>query len=181
MRNMISKKLTITTLTLLLSASTALLPGCGKVAEVTMEKMAEKAIEQSTDGNAQVDINSEDGSITMQMKDGDNTINMQTGESVPLPADFPSDVPVPEGATWMMVQTSTGEGGSLMLQGTVGTAMAELAATLKTQAEAQGWESIQNISQGGQMEMMTFSKGEQTLSYTLGTDNGKTTVMVVRG
>jgi hypothetical protein len=181
MKKMITEKISITALTLLLAASVTFLPGCGKVAEVTVEKMVETTIEQSADGNAQVDINSESGSITMQMKDGDNTINMQTGESVPLPADFPSDVPIPEGTTWMMVQTSTGEGGNLMLQGTVGTAMAELAATLKSQAEAQGWESIQNISQGGQMEMMTFSKGEQTLSYTLGNDNGKTTVMVVRG
>ena len=181
MKRTIQQRFPVAAMALILSLSAAVLPGCGKVAEVTVEKMAEKAIEQSTDGNAQVDINSKDGSVTMQMKDGDNTINMQTGESVPLPADLPSDVPVPQGATWMMVQTSTGEDGSLMLQGTVGTAMTELAATLKSQAEAQGWESIQNISQGGQMEMMTFSKGEQTLSYTLGMDDGKTTVMVIRG
>jgi hypothetical protein len=157
------------------------LPGCGKAAEVTVEKMAEKAIEAETGGDAQVDIKSDDGTFTMTAGDGENTVNVQAGESVSLPDDLPGDIPLPSGVTWNMVQNTTGPQGNLVLQGTLATPMADVAAALKTEAEAQGWESVQNISQVGALEMMTYSKGEKTLTYNLASDDEKTTIMVASG
>jgi len=161
----------------------ALLPvsGCGKASEVAVEQLAERAIERETGGGAQFNIDSEGGRITLQSGDGENAITMQAGESVELPDGLPADVPLPQGATWHLVQTASEGGGRLMLQGTVDTPLADLAETLKSGAAEQGWETVQNISQPGQLEMMTFSKGEQTLTYNLSSDGDKTSVTVAKG
>ena len=166
---------------LVLLASASVLPGCGKAAEMTAEKLAETAIENETGGNASVDLNSENGTFSIQAGDGENAVNMQAGENVALPEKLPDDVYIPDGVTWNLVQSGTGEKDQLMLHGTTDAAMAEVAATLKSKATAQGWETVQNISQPGSMEMMTLSKGEKTLSYTLGSDDGKTTIMIAYG
>jgi len=168
-------------MTLVLAGMVAGNYGCGKATEVANETIVEAVIEHAVGDDADVDIDAEGGSVSMTSKDGDNTITMEAGESVPFPADFPSDIPVPVGATWQMVQTSTEEGSSLMLQGLVSTPLAEVSATLRAQITEQGWESVQDISQAGEMEMMTFSKGDYTLSYTLTKDGERTSVMVIRG
>ena len=176
------------------------LSGCGKAAEIAAEKAAEKAIESEMGGDADVEIdkdgqitvkagdgektlniNSKDGNMTMQAGDGKSAMTMEAGESVALPDSLPADVPLPEGATWNLVQQSTGEAQGLMLQGSVATAMADLAATLKSQATAQGWTLVQETNVPNQMALMSFSKGEQSLNYTLGMDGDKTTVMVATG
>ncbi len=154
-----------------------LLSGCGKA----VETITEKAIESEMGGDADVDIDSTTGQVSMKMNHEGNEVSMEAGESVSLPADMPADVPLPDGVTWNLVQNTTGESNGFILQGTVDTAMADLAATLRTKIEAQGWESVQNISQAGAMEMMTYSKGEKTLTYNLATDGGKTTVMIALG
>lgn len=181
MWNTVRHSLVVATPALALVAMTSFLPGCGKAAEMTAEKLAETAIENETGGNAAVDLNSENGTFSIQAGDGENAVNMQAGENVALPDNLPDDVYIPDGVTWNLVQSGTGEKDQLMLHGTTTASMTDLAATLKSKATAQGWETVQSISQPGAMEMMTLSKGEKTLSYTLGTDDGKTTVMIAHG
>lgn len=157
------------------------LPGCGKAAEVAVESATEKAIEKESGGNASVDINTGDGTFSMTTGDGKNDVNMQAGEDLALPDDLPADVPLPDDTTWQLVQTVAGESAGLMLQGSTGTAMKELAESLKSKAEAQGWKLENRVSSTDKMEMLTFSKGEKSLNYTLGTDGDTTSVSVSMG
>lgn len=175
------RKLVVVAPALMLVASASLLPGCGKAAEITAEKLAENAIENETGGDASVDMSTEDGTFSIQAGNGESAVNMQAGENVALPDNLPADVFIPDGVTWNLVQSGTGEKDQLMLHGTTTSSMTDLAATLKSKATAQGWETVQNISQPGAMEMMTLSKGDKTLSYTLGSDGDKTTIMIAHG
>lgn len=176
-----SMRAVLTRITLTLTVVAATLAGCGKAVEMGMEELAEQQIEKETGGNAKVDIDSSNGKFTMESSDGENAIRMEAGDSVELPANLPADVPLPEGATWQLVQTANEGSGNLMLQGTVDTPLAALAETLKAKVAEQGWESVQNITHEGSVAMMTFSKGEQTLTYNLANDGGKTSVTVAKG
>jgi hypothetical protein len=79
----------------LLAVLAVTLSACGmigrKASEKTAENMAEKAIETSSGGQADVDIDGDN--VNIKTTEGE----MQAGESVELPANFPKDVYVLEG------------------------------------------------------------------------------------
>lgn len=151
--------------------------GCGKAAE----EASEAIIEANMPDGGNVEIDAEGGSIRFQGPDGSGAeVQFEAGESVALPENFPADVPVPEGVTWSVVQSSTAEGaGGIVVQGATATPLAEVAAFVKSGATGQGWTETQSMSQAGELEIVSYSKDERQLSYTLGKADGETTVMIV--
>lgn len=69
------------------------LSACGKAAEKVSEKMAEKAAEKAAGGDANVNIDSKDGSLKIETDDG----SFSMGSAADVPADWPSDIPLPDG------------------------------------------------------------------------------------
>ena len=83
------------------------LTACG---EKTAEKKAEKAIETSTGGTADVDI--DDETVTVNTNAGSFTV----GEEVDLPENFPSDIHMIDGTIKMATETTEIEGFSVSIE-----------------------------------------------------------------
>lgn len=148
--------------------------GCGKS---VVEKATEAAAEANLPEGSKVDIKEDGSSVKIAGPDGQ--VSMETGTSVALPANFPSDIPVPEGVTWQMVQGVQGEANSsLVVQGSVAKPLAEVSAALKEKIAAQGWESESSFQQAGESEMLTYKKGEKKLSVTFTKDGDKTMLVI---
>lgn len=148
--------------------------GCGKA---VVEEASEAAIEAGLPDGSKVEIGQEGGTIKIQGPDGN--VSMETGESVALPANFPADIPVPDGVTWQMVQGAQSDGNStLVVQGSLATPLAEVAATMKKNLEGQAWESVSSFQQTGEAEMLAYKKGERELSITISKDGDKTALLI---
>lgn len=148
-----------------------MLGGCGKAAE----KVTEKVIESNIPGGGSVDFDAKENTITIENQDG----TVQAGDSVALPADFPKDIPVPDGVTWNLVQNiANGDTKGVTAQGMLDKTVAEVAAFMKKEAAANGWESKETFQQPDQMEMLTYNKGERTLSVTITKADDKTMLMI---
>lgn len=141
------------------------------------ERVAEEAIESG--GDANVDINSEDGSVSVDTEDG--SFSFGDGE---VPEEWPADIPLPEGLT--VVSGSTiDEGGTLNVSviGSTDASPTEVADFYK--GELSDWEvvgdanstvnGVESVSlqledglRGFQLLMSTGSGDEPTLtlSYT---------------
>jgi len=150
--------------------------GCGKVAE----EIAETAIESNMPDGSNVEINHDGGNINIQGSTGDGgSVNVQAGESVALPGDFPEDIPTPAGITWNLVQSGQVDGkASVTAQGAVKSPMADVSTFLKKEAEGKGWTSDQTFQQAGQMEMLTYKKDERMLHFTITNTGDETTVLI---
>lgn len=148
--------------------------GCGKS---VVEKATEAAVEANLPEGSKVDIKEDGSSVKIAGPDGQ--VSMETGTSVALPANFPSDIPVPDGVTWQMVQgVSGGEKASLVVQGSVEKPLAEVSTSLKEKITAQGWVSESTFQQAGESEMVTYKKAEKILSVSL-TKDGEKTMLVI--
>lgn len=87
-----STRTTLTAIALTALATTSMLiTGCGSVAEKAGEKAAEKAIESQGGGNVDIDT-SGDGQVSIETEEG--SMSFGTGE---VPAEWPDDVPLPDG------------------------------------------------------------------------------------
>ena len=99
-----------TTRTVLTASALAalLLTGCGAAAEKVSEKAAEQAIESQTGGDVDIDT-SGDGSVDIETEDG--SMSFGTGE---VPADWPEDIPLPDGLVVQTGSTSAAADGELV-------------------------------------------------------------------
>jgi hypothetical protein len=157
---------------------------CGKAAEEVAEEAAEQAIEAqlgAEGGQANLEINEDDGSVSMTVSGGEGgDISIATGDKAEVPADFPSDVPQYPGldiqsATAMQVNEA------FMLQGTTDDAVDAVLQHLKTEAEKQGWTETTSFNQqadGQSLQMLGFSKDDRSLNYMIMVQDGKTNVSI---
>lgn len=149
------------------------LGGCGSSTE---EEIAEQMIEAGMPEGAKVEINEDGGSIKIDSPDG--SLNMATGESVALPGNFPTDIPIPDGITWQMAQSSKAdEKDVIIVQGFVSSPLDTVAASVRGKLAEQGWETVSTFMQAGESEMLSFKKGDRELSVAISKDGEKTQVM----
>lgn len=83
------------------------LSGCGitdNVAEKTAEEAAEKAIEAGSSGGGDVEVDTDDGTMTFENDEG----SMSVGDS-DLPDDFPDDMPLPQAEYTVGMSMATGD------------------------------------------------------------------------
>ncbi len=107
------------------TATALLLAGCGAAADKASEKATEQLVESQTGGD--VDIDTADGSVEIETEDG--SMSFGTGE---VPAEWPEDIPLPDGLEVLSGSTSDSSDGRLV--GIVGTATAspeDILATMK--------------------------------------------------
>lgn len=175
-----------------LAFTVALCGGCGKIAEEGAEKALEMSL--SEDGQSvDVDLDAEGGVMRITTEEGEMTISgddesfsmtgmdggmtITGGDAAAIPADFPKDVPLPEGFKPTMVQT-TKEEGMFMVMGPVEGSMDEATAALRKSAVNQGWTEQHNTNVAGVMAQVTFGKDERVLNLMVLTEDGKTQVSI---
>ncbi len=161
----------MTTKTLIALSLTLALAGCAQKAE---EATAEAAIEASTGGKADVDIDGGNTKITMQTEDGQATIN--AGSNVALPADFPKDVVLAK--DHKIVSVFTAQGATSMAYTTSAT-LADLVAEQDAAMKAQGWTQTMSMNADAKSSLLAFSKeGREAMLAFNADDAGAVTVSV---
>lgn len=140
-----------------------------KVSEKASEKIAEKALENATGGNADVDINGEN--VTVNTKEG----NVQVGEQVSLPADFPNDVYVFEGIIKAVATNNDPKGYTVSVE--TDKAIADVKAAYEKKIVEDGWEKTGTMD-FGESASISGKKDSRTLSVIIGKSGDKTSLVL---
>lgn len=164
----------------MLAIAGLLAAGCGKAADTVADKATEAAIEHAAkaEGNdVDVKVNSSNGTFQMtQTTDGGKT-TASFGEGTKMPADWPKDVPVPDGLALLMAQSSAEEG-QHMISGTTTQTLEQIAAFFKDKIPAQGWKVETTMAVPGQMETTVYKKDDRTLNATANVEDGKVALVL---
>lgn len=144
--------------------SFSLLAACGKAQEAAeetaTEAVAEAAIESMTD--AEIDI--EDGGQTVSGVDEQGrAFSASQGDAAAIPADFPSDVLVPEG---LVLDTSMVVGASSFVGGTMPGDLAELTTRIDAHMKAAGWTSLMAMSEPGSSTLL-WQRDDRSVNYMI--------------
>ena len=108
------------------------LPGCKRAGEA----IAEKAIEQAS--GDKVDIKQDGDTVSIKTEQGEMKVaTAQDGGSVALPADFPTDVFLPEPRT---VSSAMDMGGMKAVNIATSAALAQVSADVEKSMQGQGWK-----------------------------------------
>ncbi|MBI4175500.1 hypothetical protein HY523_02680 [Candidatus Berkelbacteria bacterium] len=138
------------------------------------ERLAEEIIEQASDGR--VNFSANDSSFSVTNEDG--TASATYGSNVSLPANFPSDVPTPQGASLVSVYGGT-EGGkeSFALVYNATGSVNQITTAYQNQLIAAGF-SVENSgsasSSGSTVSGFTATKGSTSVNAAI-TSDGTTT------
>lgn len=141
-----------------------LLTACGQAAESIVENAAEAA------GAGDVDI--EDGQVTVENSEG----TMVIGEDVELPDTWPSEVPVPDGATLMSVVTQADSGGATGMW-TIDGDPADVGAAYDAQLTSAGFTKGSDMGAAGIVGGEYTGNGLKVSVLALGAE-GKTSITV---
>ncbi len=137
--------------------STALLAtACSKSPE---ERLAEAAIENAT--GKDVDIERDGEQMTIRTDEGE--MKMSAGEALPLPADFPRDVYLPDS---YKVATVMDMGPMKAINLTTSAKVSTLFAEAGPAMKAQGWTQKMAIQQAAGHAMLSFEKDKRNVSLS---------------
>jgi hypothetical protein len=140
-----------------------------KISEKAAENIAEKALEKSTGGKANVDINQ--GNVSVDTKEG----SMKTGENVSLPADFPSDVYVYEGSIKSVITNNEQNGFNVTIE--TDKPIAEVKAAYMDKIVSGGWEKTGTMDVGDTISIGA-KKDNRSLSVMISSSDGKTMIIL---
>lgn len=145
------------------------LTGCGK--KTVQEKMAEKILEQSADGQADVDI--ADKKVKVETQEG----TMEAGQGVSLPSDFPSDVYVIDGQLNAAYQDVQHHGFTISLKTSKSTS--EVQSVYEQKLKDQAWK-ITGIMSLGTGASLSAEKDNRVVSVIISSDgnDGQTGVIL---
>ena len=166
-----------TSQTLLLAAVIATactLPGCKRAGEA----IAEKAIEQAS--GDKVDIKQDGDTVSIKTEQGEMKVaTAQDGGSVALPADFPTDVFLPEPRT---VSSAMDMGGMKAVNIATTAALAQVTADVEKSMQKQGWKREMSMQTSGDSSTLIYSKEQRQAVYQLmKADTGGTQLAVRTG
>jgi hypothetical protein len=153
------KRLSIT-----LALVAAVACGCGK-----------KSTYQTKDGEVTVD--KKNGQVTFEGKTKDGNVKVSANEAgVPLPDNFPKDVPIYKGA---VVKVASTQGKMMLVHLTVSAPMAEVFKFYQDQLKEQGWE-IETTMSLGEGNMLAAKKADRKCSaMVMKQDNGSMVQLTV--
>lgn len=133
------------------------------------ENTIESAIENSTNGSADVDL--DNNTVTINTNAG----TFQTGESVTLPSSFPGDVHVTDGTLVSATSVTENSGYSVMVQSTA--SVDSVKAEYEREFTADGWTSQASLSYSGSVTL-SYEKENRTATVTISEADGKTSVIL---
>ncbi len=144
-----------------------------KVADKTSEEIAEKIIESATGNKVDVNKNGETGSVTIKGDNGEEVTISSNGNDIP--DDFPSDIYLPEGKISSVGTINSEEGDIITIVLNVKESTDKIAEKILKKMKANGWKSEMNMTTGeGGLQM--YSKDDNSLTVTIGSENNKTQV-----
>jgi hypothetical protein len=131
--------------------------GCGGCQKRTGQKLAEKMAEmQMARNGVKGEVNISDDKVSIKTKDGATT--MAYGKSVKVPAGFPADVKVYDGATIVTAMTVP-NGFNLQLM--TKDSLEKVAEFYKARMAADGWTE-EGIYASSQQSTLSYKKGKRT-------------------
>jgi hypothetical protein len=134
--------------------------GCGeKVEERVAEEVMEKAIESNISGKAEIDI--EENSLRVQSQEGE--MIMTAGDSVQLPADFPKDIFLYEGAD-LNTAMEHPEGFNLIFQ--TKDDPSKVSEAYLDAMQTKRWIKEMSMDMGGR-KMMVFKKDDRIANVSI--------------
>lgn len=142
----------------LLACAAFSIAGCQKAADAAIERASGERVEVDRDG----------GHVRIKTADGE--LAMQSGESLPLPADFPNDVYLPRRYA---VNSVMDMGGMQVISvSTRGKVSDMFAAAQGAMADA-GWTQTMSMQHSADNAMLSFEKEERAavLSFNRGEGN----------
>ena len=146
---------------------------CGKSEEKIADNMAEAALAKQ---GIKADIDSANQKVTIQGKDGERMEYSGSGEGIKIPADFPKDVYIYEGATAFSAMKAN-EGHTLSLSSA--DPLDKIAAAYKEKMKAAGFEEKTSAQTAG-MTMMQYTRGKLNVMVQIASDGGdKTQIMLM--
>jgi hypothetical protein len=149
------------------------LTGCGKsISQMASEKIAEKAIEAGTGGKAKVDVNNK--GVKMETKDG----NIETGDDVKSPANFPSDVFVIDGKIKAAIVDTASDNFSLTIE--TDKSMSNASVLYQDKLKADGWK-ITGTMNFGESASVIAEKDTRNISVMFTKSDTKTMVIISLG
>jgi hypothetical protein len=107
-------------------------------------------------------------------KEGDAQITVGKTGSVSLPADFPKDVPIQEGAT---VATTMRMGDNLTVTLTLKGTLAATKAYYEAQLKKEGW-TVEQTMEMGTSSMISAKKDKRECALVIGEDKGTVSIMI---
>lgn len=144
------------------------LTGCGR--RLT-DRALERAIEQETGGVADIDFNGDNWTATTD----EGTVAV--GANVGLPADFPSDIYVPDGQVVMAVADMAQNAVSTTIQTNMSSS--DVIEKYKSELAEQGWTITTTANYGGVM-MIGAGKDDRALTVSVTGGDGLTTVSIIQ-
>ena len=155
-------------------AAACALPGCQRASET----IAEKAIEQAS--GDKVDIKQDGDTVSIKTEQGEMKVaTAQDGGSVALPADFPTDVFLPEQRT---VSSAMDMGGMKAINIATTVALAQVSADVEKSMQGQGWKREMSMQTGADSSTLIYSKDKRQAVYQLmKADDGGTQLAVRTG
>lgn len=146
--------------------SFSLLTACGKAQEAAeeaaTEAAAEAAIESMTDADINVDVE-EGGQTVSGVDEQGRPFSTSQGTAAKIPADFPSDVLVPEG---LVLDTSMVVGANTFVGGTMPGDVAELTTRIDTHMKAAGWTSRMAMSEP-ESSTLLWQRDDRSVNYMI--------------
>lgn len=145
---------------LLLLAAVVALAACGKSAE---ERIAETAI--SAASGSKVEVERDGDQLTL--KSGEGEMRIASGESLPLPDDFPDDVYLPR--DYLVRSVLEVSGTRVLSLSTEGKATA-LFAEARDAMLAKGWTQTMAMQHDADNAMLAFEKGARNAVVSINGD-----------
>lgn len=144
--------------------SFSLLAACGKAEEAAKETATEAVAEAAFESMTDAEIDIEDGGQTVSgVDDQGRAFSASQGDAATIPADFPSDVVVPEG---LELDTSMVVGTNTFLGGTLAGELKPLAADIETRMQDAGWTSVMAMT-SPESSTLLWQRDERSVSYTI--------------
>ncbi len=147
------------------------LSACGNSQEAASEALAEQALEATT--GAEIDVENEDGVHRVTARTEQGELVHSSGENVPLPDGFPTDITLPADYQVMSVMTM-GPATSIVMRSPE--PAAEIFSQLRDGQAGSGWKETMSM-QGAEGSMLGFEKDGRTALFNLRDDlDGKSVV-----
>lgn len=140
-------------------AAVLTLPGCKRASDA----VAEQAIEHSS--GEKVDIERHGDTVSIKTDKGEMKVaTAQDGASVALPADFPTDVFLPEQRT---ISSAMDMGGMKAVNIATSASPAQVSADVEKTMQAQGWKREMSMQTGADSSTLIYSKDKRQAVYQM--------------
>lgn len=140
--------------------------GCGiqkTIEQKVTEEVVEKSIEQSANGNVDVDFNN--GTTTINVNGQE--ISAQTGDNIKLPSNWREDIPLPDGITLKSAIVDATGSGTILFE--TNDSSEDIKNYFTETLEKNGWEKTAYIEVEDGTSLGFDKKDDATVSITTNT------------